>query len=41
MLARWEAEDVSDEPDWDIADVAPLALREPGPALAGRGGKGP
>jgi hypothetical protein len=26
MLDRWEAEDVSDEPDWDIGDVEPIAL---------------
>ena len=28
MLDRWEAEDVADEPDWDVNDVAPLALRQ-------------
>ena len=27
MLARWAAEDVSDEPDWDIDDVARISLR--------------
>ena len=21
MLARWEAEEVSDEPDWEVADI--------------------
>lgn len=26
MLDRWEAEDVSDEPDWDIGDIEPIAL---------------
>jgi hypothetical protein len=26
MLDRWEAEDVSDEPDWDIEDIESLAL---------------
>jgi hypothetical protein len=26
MLDRWEAEDVSDEPDWDIRDIEPIAL---------------
>jgi hypothetical protein len=29
MLDRWSAEDVSDEPDWDVADIAPIALRIP------------
>ena len=28
MLDRWAAEDVSDEPDWDVEDTAPL--RRPG-----------
>jgi hypothetical protein len=27
MLSRWEAEDVSGEPDWDVAGVEPVALR--------------
>jgi hypothetical protein len=27
MLDRWEAEDVADEPDWDVATVEPLKLR--------------
>jgi hypothetical protein len=26
MLDRWEAEDVSDEPDLDIGDIEPIAL---------------
>jgi hypothetical protein len=26
MLDRWEAEDVSDEHDWDIGDIEPIAL---------------
>jgi len=26
MLDRWEAEDVSDEPDWDVGDIEPIAL---------------
>ena len=26
MLDRWEAEDVADEPDWDLGDVEPIAL---------------
>jgi hypothetical protein len=31
MLGRWEAEDVSAEPDWDVADIEPLVLRgDPG-----------
>jgi hypothetical protein len=33
MLGRWEAEDVSAEPDWDVADLEPLVLRgDPGDA---------
>jgi hypothetical protein len=24
MLARWEEEDVSGEPDWDIEDIEPM-----------------
>ncbi len=27
MLDRWAAEDVSDEPDWDVGDIERLALR--------------
>jgi hypothetical protein len=27
MLDRWNSEDVSDEPDWDVRDIEPLALR--------------
>jgi hypothetical protein len=27
MLDRWEAEDVADEPDWDVTAVEPLKLR--------------
>jgi hypothetical protein len=27
MLSRWEAEDVSGEPDWDVAGVEPVVLR--------------
>ena len=26
MLARWEQEDVSGEPDWDVEDIAPMRL---------------
>ena len=29
MLDRWETEDVGDEPDWDVDDLEPLALRPP------------
>jgi hypothetical protein len=29
MLDRWDAEDVSDEPDWDVTDIEPVALRIP------------
>ncbi|HEY0479855.1 MAG TPA: hypothetical protein VGD37_20190 [Kofleriaceae bacterium] len=32
MLARWEAEDVSREPQWDIEDLEPMTLhRDPAP----------
>jgi hypothetical protein len=27
MLDRWKAEDVGDEPDWDVSDIERLALR--------------
>jgi hypothetical protein len=27
MLDRWNAEDVSKEPDWSIADLEPVTLR--------------
>ncbi|TMQ08184.1 MAG: hypothetical protein E6J90_41145, partial [Deltaproteobacteria bacterium] len=27
MLARWETEDVSGEPDWSIDDIEPMTLR--------------
>jgi hypothetical protein len=30
MIERWANEDVSREPTWDVDDIAPLALREPG-----------
>lgn len=26
MLARWQAEDTTDEPDWDVEDVEPMRL---------------
>jgi hypothetical protein len=26
MLDRWAAEDVSGEPEWDVADVQPMVL---------------
>jgi hypothetical protein len=29
MLDRWDAEDVSDEPDWDVLDVGRVSLRAP------------
>jgi hypothetical protein len=29
MLDRWEAEDVADEPDWDVTAIEPLKLRAP------------
>lgn len=28
MFARWETEDASDEPDWDVDAIAPLRFRE-------------
>jgi len=27
MLKRWAAEDVSDEPDWDVEDIEPVRFR--------------
>lgn len=27
MLDRWAAEDVSDEPEWDVGDIQPVTLR--------------
>jgi hypothetical protein len=27
MLDRWEREEIVDEPDWDVDDLEPLALR--------------
>ncbi len=29
MLERWSAEDVSDEPEWDVSDIERVALRSP------------
>ncbi len=29
MLDRWRAEDVSDEPEWDVSDLERVALRSP------------
>jgi hypothetical protein len=29
MLDRWETENVDDEPEWDVTDLEPLALRVP------------
>lgn len=26
MLKRWAAEDVTDEPEWDVAQIEPLRL---------------
>jgi hypothetical protein len=28
MLARWEADDVSGEPEWSIEDLEPMTLRQ-------------
>ncbi|MEO8846225.1 MAG: hypothetical protein ABI704_31930 [Kofleriaceae bacterium] len=27
MLDRWAAEDVTDEPEWDVGDIQPVTLR--------------
>lgn len=27
MLDRWAAEDVSDEPEWDVGDIQPMTFR--------------
>ncbi len=27
MLDRWAAEDISDEPEWDVGDIQPMILR--------------
>jgi hypothetical protein len=27
MLDRWATEDLTDEPDWEVSDAEPLALR--------------
>jgi hypothetical protein len=29
MLDRWESEGATDEPDWEVDDVEPLATRSP------------
>ena len=29
MFDRWEAEDVADEPDWDVDDIEPIEFRVP------------
>jgi hypothetical protein len=31
MLDRWDSEDVSNEPDWNVEDLEPIKLRH-GPA---------
>jgi hypothetical protein len=28
MLDRWDAEDVSDEPEWDVEELEPMTLRQ-------------
>ena len=30
MLDRWAAEDVSDEPEWDVGDIQPVTLHSSG-----------
>jgi hypothetical protein len=30
MLDRWNSEDVSGEPEWNIEDLEPMMLRDPG-----------
>lgn len=27
MLDRWAAEDISDEPQWEVGDIQPMTLR--------------
>lgn len=27
MLDRWAAEDVTDEPEWDVGDIQPMSFR--------------
>jgi hypothetical protein len=29
MLDRWDQEDVSGEPDWNVEDLEPMTLRDP------------
>ena len=29
MLDRWNSEDVSGEPDWNVEDLEPMMLRDP------------
>lgn len=29
MLQRWADEDVSDEPEWEVAEVTPMSFRDP------------
>ncbi|MCG8424023.1 MAG: hypothetical protein MJE77_39530 [Proteobacteria bacterium] len=29
MFERWDADNVSDEPEWDINDIEPLGFRVP------------
>lgn len=34
MLDRWAAEDVTEEPEWDVGDIQPAVLRSSaGPAV--------
>ena len=30
MLDRWAAEDISDEPEWDVGEIQPMTLRSSG-----------
>jgi hypothetical protein len=27
MLSRWQAEDIDDEPEWDVSDIQSLEFR--------------
>lgn len=31
MLDRWKSEDLGDEPDWEVDDIEPLAMRPHSP----------
>jgi hypothetical protein len=35
MLDRWAAEDIADEPEWDVGDIQPMTLRSSGGPVSG------